>query len=102
MVCLSPNVSEIATVTNGEAKPFNLSTEIQFDGFSTDFRDVPVVPDPVFDKFMDGVRVVKSDDLILTVSCIHHKRNYTMETGIVVEVLSFLLNLFSLTSLVMA
>ena len=67
VVCLSPNVTKISTVSS-EEDSFDLKTMVHLDGFSTDFSDIPVVPDPVFDKFPGGVRVVNTDDLILTVS----------------------------------
>ena len=68
MICLSPNVSEIATTKNGKQRLFNFSTEIIMDGYKSDFKSIQVVPDPIFDQFPDGVLVVKTDDLILAVS----------------------------------
>ena len=52
----------------GGTSSFSLATDFQFDGYKTDYSDIQVVPDPVFDQFPDGgVFVVKTDDLILKV-----------------------------------
>lgn len=48
---------------------FRLATDLQLDGYKTDYSNIQVVPDPVFDQFPDGgVFVVKTDDLILKVN----------------------------------
>ena len=68
MICLTPNVTEVA-ISNRRSS-FKISTDIQLDGYKQDFDEIQVLPDPLFHKFEGGVRVVKTDDLILTVSLV--------------------------------
>lgn len=66
MICLSPNVTEV--VTEGGPTSFRLATDLELDGHKTDYSNIQVVPDPVFDQLSDGgVFVVKTDDLTLIV-----------------------------------
>ncbi|XP_066912178.1 plexin-A4-like isoform X2 [Clytia hemisphaerica] len=64
VICLTPNVTEVAI--SNKRSSFDISTDIQLDGYSQDFDEIQVLPDPLFHKFEDGVRIVKTDDLILT------------------------------------
>ena len=83
-ICVAPNMTAKTRLREQGKKSVTVRLGFELDGHSIPrFRYIEVLPDPVFDLFEDGVRVVDSEFLTLTVTSLFSlkKGNYSSFSG---------------------